>query len=81
MYDTIAETMAGVLKVANRFAWAAGVNLERCSFHISRQTSDEGVRVWRVSYGPAYLSGSRGGGCIVELVAEDLSIYRVLHSQ
>jgi hypothetical protein len=81
MDDMLAETMAGVLKVANRFAWAAGVNLEACSFHISRQTSDEGVRVWRVSYGLAYPSGTRGGGFIVELAADDLTIYRVMHGQ
>jgi hypothetical protein len=79
--DTLAETMAGVLKVANRFAWAAGVNLEESGVHISPRTSDEGVRIWRVSYGSATPSNSRGGGFIVELVADDLSVYRVLHGQ
>ena len=81
MDDSLAETMAGVLKIANRFAWAAGVVLEESSINISPRVSDEGVRVWRVSYGKVQNLSYRGGGFIVELVADDLSVYRVLHGQ
>ena len=75
--------MSEVLKTANRFAWAAGLDPGASRITIAPHVSEEGVSIWRVTYGTiGHEPGTqRGGGLIVEVVAEDGSLYRILHGQ
>lgn len=79
--DTVAERLGEALKVANRFAWAAGWNPEDSRITITPRTSEEGVPLLRVSYGAIDPVGRRGGDFIVEVYAQDASFYRILYGQ
>ena len=79
--EPIIDKISEALRMANRFAAAAGVEPETRRITLSQRVSEEGVPVWRVNYGPSSPTLTRGGDFIVEVYAEDSSFYRILNGQ
>lgn len=78
--DVVGEESIRALTVANRFAWAAGIDAMKSRISIRQRTAEEGHRLWRVTYGSGD-PGIRGGSFIVELNADDETVYRLLYGQ
>ena len=81
--DPLVASLAQALSVANKAAAAAGWKASECTIHTEQAVADDGTQIWRVDYAPHDPPGvfRRGGDFIVEVNADDGTIYRTLLGQ
>jgi hypothetical protein len=79
--DNLTVPLASALAVANRHAIAVGRNALESRISVTQVLSEDGVKLWRISYGAINAVSRRGGDLIVEVRADNNTLYRVLKGQ
>ncbi len=81
--DSQAVSVAEAVAVANEVAREAGIYDRPVQLSIQERTTEDGTAVWRISYMPVPPPGifTRGGDYLVEVNAQDGTVYRVLFGQ
>jgi len=78
--DDIAVALARVMTVANKRARELGVDLADSLISVAQHPQD-GVLIWRISYGPRSYIGRRGGDLSIDIEPDEATIKQVLRGQ